>query len=126
MIEFRIEEIDEDGNLADVKPTVAWLIKEGETVQCSCPDKVTAGYARKYFKELALTKQHLKDVAYHEKIRIDELEFVVETKLALEVITELKELLSSAPATHHKNPALNLTKKPGNKKTKTPTGKRKG
>ncbi|MBI6600555.1 MULTISPECIES: hypothetical protein [Pseudomonas] len=106
MIEFRVEDVDKNGNLSNETDAVAWLIKEGDNLHCTCPSRETARYALQYFKNLRIEKKYLENRAHHEIVEIEGLKYVVATQLALEAINTFKtfrELM--AVVSDKKNPS---------------------
>ncbi|WP_339455733.1 hypothetical protein [Pseudomonas sp. EA_65y_Pfl1_P120] len=126
MIEFRIESLDKNGARTEGANAVTWLIKEGDTLHCTCSSKEAAGYARQYFVNLNIEKKFLKDQLHHETIQLKGHQFTVETKLALEAVNMVKAYLEVMEVSCDKQTPASPTKTLDPKNPIVPTGKLKG
>lgn len=126
MIEFIIESVDKNGIRSEEDHAVAWLIKEGDTLHCTCSSKEAARYARQYFVNLNLEKAFLKDQKYREEFEFRGHKFIVETKLALEAVKLVESCLDMMETVPKTQTLSSPTKTPGPRKPIVPTEKHKG
>ncbi|CRM71266.1 hypothetical protein [Pseudomonas sp. 31 R 17] len=126
MIEFRTECLDKNGDISEEKNAVVWLIKDGETLHCTCFSKEAAGYVRQYLVNLNIENQLSKTKRHFEIFEFNEHKFIVETELGLKAVKLVKEYLEvmniCSGTKNHSAPI----KTPSQSNPTLPTGKLKG